>query len=106
MRAMQFERFGGPEVLRKAEVPDPVAGPGETLVEVEAAGVNFGDIKQIAGEQPDGPYAPKGRCRASPAWRSSAGPRTADGSSAMSCRAAMRRGRSSPTVTWSRYRTG
>ncbi|MEU8997525.1 NADPH:quinone oxidoreductase family protein [Streptomyces caniferus] len=60
MRAMQFERFGGPEVLREAEVPDPVAGPGETLVEVEAAGVNFGDIKQIAGEQPDGPYAPKG----------------------------------------------
>ncbi|MGW7491075.1 quinone oxidoreductase family protein [Streptomyces sp. NPDC054786] len=60
MRAMQFERFGDPEVLTEAEVPDPVAGPGETLVEVEAAGVNFGDIKQIAGEQPDGPYAPKG----------------------------------------------
>ncbi|MFJ9470563.1 quinone oxidoreductase family protein [Streptomyces caniferus] len=60
MRAMRFERFGGPEVLREADVPDPVAGPGETLVEVEAAGVNFGDIKQIAGEQPDGPYAPKG----------------------------------------------
>ncbi|MGI5258420.1 quinone oxidoreductase family protein [Streptomyces angustmyceticus] len=60
MRAMQFERFGEPEVLREAEVPEPVAGPGETLVEVAAAGVNFGDIKQMAGEQPDGPYAPKG----------------------------------------------
>ncbi|MEW1753346.1 zinc-binding alcohol dehydrogenase family protein [Streptomyces angustmyceticus] len=60
MRAMQFERFGEPEVLREAEVPDPVAGPGETLVEVAAAGVNFGDIKQMAGEQPDGPHAPKG----------------------------------------------
>ncbi|MFG2138453.1 zinc-binding alcohol dehydrogenase family protein [Streptomyces sp. NPDC048650] len=60
MRAMRFERFGGPEVLEEAEVPDPVAGPGETLVAVEAAGVNFGDIKQIAGEHTDGPYAPKG----------------------------------------------
>ncbi len=60
MRAMRFERFGGPEVLAEAEVPDPVAGPGETLVEVAAAGVNFGDIKQIAGEHTDGPYAPAG----------------------------------------------
>ncbi|MGW1375834.1 quinone oxidoreductase family protein [Streptomyces sp. NPDC002446] len=60
MRAMQFERFGGPEVLTEADVPDPVAGAGETLVEVVAAGVNFGDIKQIAGEHTDGPYAPKG----------------------------------------------
>ncbi|MEU4996191.1 zinc-binding dehydrogenase [Streptomyces sp. NPDC021622] len=60
MRAMRFERFGGPEVLVEADVPDPVAGVGETLVEVEAAGVNFGDIKQIAGEHTDGPYAPKG----------------------------------------------
>ncbi|MEU9110502.1 hypothetical protein AB0D04_01575 [Streptomyces sp. NPDC048483] len=58
LRAMWFERFGGPEVLREAEVPDPVAGPGETLVVVEAAGVNFGDIKQIAGEHTEGPYAP------------------------------------------------
>ncbi|MFH8680651.1 alcohol dehydrogenase catalytic domain-containing protein [Streptomyces lydicus] len=60
MRAMRFERFGGPEVLEEADVPDPVAGPGETLVEVAAAGVNFGDIKQIAGELTEGPYAPKG----------------------------------------------
>ncbi|MGW7638478.1 quinone oxidoreductase family protein [Streptomyces decoyicus] len=60
MRAMQFERFGDPEVLAEAEVPDPVAGPGETLVEVEAAGVNFGDIKHMAGEHTEGPYAPKG----------------------------------------------
>lgn len=60
MRAMQFERFGDPEVLTEAEVPDPVAGPGETLVEVEAAGVNFGDIKHIAGEHTEGPNAPRG----------------------------------------------
>lgn len=60
MRAMRYERFGGPEVLVEADVPTPVAGPGETLVQVDAAGVNFGDIKQIAGEHTDGPYAPQG----------------------------------------------
>lgn len=60
MRAMQFERFGDPEVLTEAEVPDPVAGPGETLVEVEAAGINFGDIRHIAGEHTEGPNAPGG----------------------------------------------
>ncbi|MFF3071875.1 zinc-binding alcohol dehydrogenase family protein [Kitasatospora sp. NPDC057904] len=57
---MRYERFGGPEVLVEADVPTPVAGPGETLVQVDAAGVNFGDIKQIAGEHTDGPYAPQG----------------------------------------------
>ncbi|MFI9047481.1 zinc-binding alcohol dehydrogenase family protein [Streptomyces sp. NPDC053427] len=61
MRAMRFDRFGGPEVLTEADLPDPVAVPGETLVEVEAAGVNFGDIKQMAGEHTEGPYAPKAR---------------------------------------------
>lgn len=60
MRAMCYDRFGGPEVLEEVEMPDPVAGVGETLVEVEASGVNFGDIKQIAGELTDGPYAMKG----------------------------------------------
>ncbi|WP_336215646.1 quinone oxidoreductase family protein [Nonomuraea sp. LPB2021202275-12-8] len=49
MRAVQFARFGGPEVLEEVEVPDPVVGPGQVLVEVEAAGVNFADVRQIAG---------------------------------------------------------
>ncbi|MGW4095179.1 quinone oxidoreductase family protein [Nocardia sp. NPDC004750] len=53
MRAVQFARFGQPDVLAEVELPDPVAGPHEHLVEVEAAGVNFADIKQVAGE-----YAP------------------------------------------------
>ncbi|WP_325051375.1 quinone oxidoreductase family protein [Streptomyces corynorhini] len=57
---MRHDRFGGPEVLKEVEVPDPVAGPGEVVVEVEAAGVNFGDIKEIAGELTEGPYARKG----------------------------------------------
>ncbi|MGI5493524.1 quinone oxidoreductase family protein [Microtetraspora malaysiensis] len=53
MRAMHAERLGGPEVLTLAEVPDPVPGPGETLVDVEAAGLNFADLKRL-----DGSYLP------------------------------------------------
>ncbi|GIF69206.1 NADPH:quinone reductase [Asanoa ishikariensis] len=49
MRAVQCVRFGGPEVLRLVEVPEPVAGPGQLLVSVSAAGVNFADTGRIAG---------------------------------------------------------
>lgn len=41
MKAIQLSRFGGPEVLEIIEVPTPVPGPGEVLVRVQAAGVNF-----------------------------------------------------------------
>jgi NADPH2:quinone reductase len=43
MRAIQIEEFGGPEVLRHVEAPDPVPGEGEVVVEVARAGVNFAD---------------------------------------------------------------
>ncbi len=43
MRAVQIERFGGPEVLEVAEVEDPVPGDGEVLIDVSRAGVNFAD---------------------------------------------------------------
>jgi NADPH2:quinone reductase len=43
LRAIQIVEFGGPEVLRMAEVPEPQAGPGQTLVDVSGAGVNFAD---------------------------------------------------------------
>ncbi len=35
--------FGGPEVLKLAELPDPVPGPGEVLIRVTRAGLNFAD---------------------------------------------------------------
>ncbi len=41
MRAVQFSRFGDPDVLEIVETPRPVPGPGEVLVRVHAAGVNF-----------------------------------------------------------------
>ena len=44
MRAIVVEELGGPEVLRVREVARPVAGPDETLIRVERAGVNYSDI--------------------------------------------------------------
>ena len=44
MRAVVFERLGGPEVLSYVEVPDPTPGDGQVLVEVEAIGVNHRDV--------------------------------------------------------------
>ncbi|WP_433221236.1 quinone oxidoreductase family protein [Microtetraspora malaysiensis] len=60
MRVMHAERLGGPEVLTLAEVPDPVPGPGETLVDVEAAGLNFADLKRLDGSYlpPELPFVP------------------------------------------------
>jgi NADPH2:quinone reductase len=64
MRAIQFTRFGGPEVLTVAEVPEPVPGPGQLLVEVAAAGVNYADILRAAGTYSGGevklPHVPGG----------------------------------------------
>ncbi|MGN6743646.1 MAG: quinone oxidoreductase family protein [Amnibacterium sp.] len=46
MRAIQVTAFGGPEVLVLREVPEPVPGPGQVLVDVEAAGGNFAETMQ------------------------------------------------------------
>lgn len=43
MRAIQIDEFGGPEVLQYRDVPDPVPGHGEVLVEIARSGVNFAD---------------------------------------------------------------
>lgn len=50
MRAVQQEAFGGPEVLRLVDLPVPEPGPGEVLVEVARAGVNFADTHQRRNE--------------------------------------------------------
>jgi NADPH:quinone reductase-like Zn-dependent oxidoreductase len=44
MKALRFHRHGGPEVLQIEELPDPVAGPGEILLEVKAASINHIDL--------------------------------------------------------------
>ncbi|NDZ81861.1 NADP-dependent oxidoreductase [Streptomyces sp. SID10853] len=45
MEAIVYEEFGGPEVLRLQEAPEPHAGPGQVRVKVAAAGVNALDYK-------------------------------------------------------------
>lgn len=52
MRAVQVHQFGGGEVLRIEDIPTPKPGPGEMLVRVKAAGVNFIDIYQRTGLYP------------------------------------------------------
>lgn len=44
MKAVQYSRFGGPEVLETVEVETPSPGPGEVLIAVRAAGVNFFEV--------------------------------------------------------------
>lgn len=49
MRALRFDRFGGPDVLSVSEVPDPVATEDQAVVEVKAGSVNPSDVKNVAG---------------------------------------------------------
>jgi NADPH:quinone reductase-like Zn-dependent oxidoreductase len=49
MRAVTLPSFGGPDALVLADVPDPVAGPGEVLVDVAATAVNRADLLQRQG---------------------------------------------------------
>ena len=53
MKAIRIESFGGPDVLRLADVPVPSAGPGQIVVRVEAAGVNFIDVYHRTGLYPN-----------------------------------------------------
>ncbi|MET4226651.1 quinone oxidoreductase family protein [Oerskovia enterophila] len=52
MRAIQALQAGGPDVLELVELPTPAPGPGELLVDVAAAGVNFIDTYRRAGVYP------------------------------------------------------
>jgi NADPH2:quinone reductase len=50
MKAIRVHAPGGPEALRLEDVPQPVPGPGQVLVKIEAAGVNFIDVYQRSGQ--------------------------------------------------------
>jgi len=61
MKAAYFMKHGEPEVMQYGTVPDPVAGPGQVLVDVHAASVNGADWKVRAGKYApitDFPYIP------------------------------------------------
>ena len=50
MKAAFIERYGGPGELKYGELPDPVAGPGEVVIDVHAASINAADWKVRAGQ--------------------------------------------------------
>jgi NADPH2:quinone reductase len=59
MRAIRIDTFGGPEVLRLADIPDPVAGHGEIVVRSEASGINYLDTYHRTGLYPNPlPFVP------------------------------------------------
>ena len=63
MKAMLSVQPGGPETLTLSEAPDPVAGPGEVVVQIRACGVNFPDTLIIEDKyqfKPPRPFAPGG----------------------------------------------
>lgn len=64
MKALVCSRLGGPEDLAVQDLPDPVPGPGEALVRVRVAALNFFDTLIIAGRyqvKPDLPFSPAAR---------------------------------------------
>ncbi len=58
MHAITMREFGGPEVLRYEELPDPRPGPGEVLVKLRAAALNHLDIWVRKGRKPGGLAGP------------------------------------------------
>src|ERR1700691_3256776 len=61
MQAIVCRAYGPPKDLVLAEVPDPVPGPGQVLIDVHAAGVNFPDVLLVQGlyqVKPPLPFTP------------------------------------------------
>jgi NADPH:quinone reductase-like Zn-dependent oxidoreductase len=68
MKAAFIERHGGPEVLEFGEMPDPVAAPGEVVVDIVAASVNGADWKVREGKSTRLARFPYILGRISPVW--------------------------------------
>lgn len=63
MRAVQCQSFGPPEALKVVELDDPMPGPGEVVIDVKAASMNFPDFLIIQGKyqvKPPLPFTPGG----------------------------------------------
>lgn len=63
MKAILAHEFGGPEVLKYEDTADPLAGPGEVVIDIKAAGINPADTYMRGGAYaivPPLPYTPGG----------------------------------------------
>lgn len=63
MKAILCEQFGDPDLLKLREVPDPIVGENQVLIEVNACGVNFPDLLIVQNKyqfKPDLPFSPGG----------------------------------------------
>ncbi|WP_459615185.1 NADPH:quinone oxidoreductase family protein [Bordetella sp. 2513F-2] len=61
MKAVLIREFGPVEALRVEEIPDPVPGPGQVLIAVQAAAANFVDLLVVTGQYqflPPRPFVP------------------------------------------------
>ncbi|HEY9311775.1 zinc-binding alcohol dehydrogenase family protein [Williamsia sp.] len=59
MKSISFDRFGGPDVLNVAEDPAPKPGPGQILIDVDHAGINFAEVMFRRGQiSVDLPHTP------------------------------------------------
>lgn len=58
MRAVAVTALGGPDVLQVVDMPDPVAGPGQVVVRIHAAGVHPADVGARLGRLPGPPLVP------------------------------------------------
>ncbi len=54
MKAIRIHKSGGPEVLQYEDCPEPIAGPGQAVVRIQYAGVNYGDTGVRRGTYPGG----------------------------------------------------
>ena len=59
MKAIEVSAFGDVDTLSLVEREEPVAGPGEVVVEVEASGVNYADVMMRRGLYVGGPKPPE-----------------------------------------------
>src|SRR2546422_8635233 len=61
MKAILCSQYCGPDDLMLTEVPDPVAGPGEAVIAIKSAALNFFDLLMIQGKyqiKPPFPFSP------------------------------------------------
>lgn len=50
MKTFEVQQFGSPQQMKLLELPDPRPHPGQVVINVKTAGVNFADVMTVAGK--------------------------------------------------------